>query len=121
MLDRDRKNLKFASILKHKINQIIQKELSDPRIGFITITHVKISTDRKYATIYISALGDEKQQKESLKGLVNASGFIRHVLSKNLETRFTPEIEFVEDKNPAIKVEEILKEIEGEEKNNEVT
>ncbi len=114
--DRNIKNLKFASILKHEINQIIQKELSDPRIGFITITNVKLSTDRKHATIYVSTFGNEKQQKESLKGLANASGFVRHILSKKLETRFTPEIEFAEDRNPATKVEEILKEIEGEKK-----
>jgi len=116
MADRDRKNLKFANILKYQITQIIQKELSDPRIGFVTITNVKVSSDRKRATIYISTLGNEKQKKESLKGLVSAAGFVRHILSKKIETRFTPEIEFIEDINPATRVEEILREIEGSKK-----
>jgi len=119
MSQKDIKNLKFASTLKYHITQIIQKELSDPRIGFITITNLKISSDRKYATVYISTLGDEKQKKESLKGLTNASGFIRHILSKSIKSRVTPEIEFVEDRNPATKIEEILKEIETEGKDNE--
>ncbi|HOC02888.1 MAG TPA: 30S ribosome-binding factor RbfA [Candidatus Ratteibacteria bacterium] len=113
MADRDRKNLKFANILKYQITQIIQKELSDPRIGFITITNIKISSDRRRATVYVSILGDEKQKKESLKGLTSAAGFIRHTLSRKIETRFTPEIEFIEDINPATRVEEILREIEG--------
>ncbi|MCM8814671.1 MAG: 30S ribosome-binding factor RbfA [Candidatus Omnitrophica bacterium] len=113
---KNRKNLKFANILKHRINEILQKEISDPRIGFVTITDVKVSSDRKHATIFISILGNQEEQKESLKGLANASGYVRHVLSKKLETKFVPEIEFVRDENPGLKIEEILKEMKG--KNN---
>ncbi|MCM8764088.1 MAG: 30S ribosome-binding factor RbfA [Candidatus Omnitrophica bacterium] len=108
---KSRKNLKFASVLKHRINEILQKEISDPRIGFVTITDVKVSSDRKHATVFISALGNREKQEESLKGLANAAGYVRHILGKKLETRFTPQIEFVRDENPGLKIEEILKEM----------
>ncbi|MCM8821662.1 MAG: 30S ribosome-binding factor RbfA [Candidatus Omnitrophica bacterium] len=108
---RNRKNLKFASILKHQINEILQKGISDPRIGFVTITDVRVSSDRKHATVFVSALGNQEQQEESLKGLANAAGYVRHLLGKKLETRFTPEIEFVRDENPGLKIEEILREM----------
>jgi ribosome-binding factor A len=117
--NKERRNLKFVSILKHTLNEILQKEISDPRIGFVTITGISISPDRKHARIYVSILGDEKQHQESFKGLISASGYIRHLLSKKLQTRFTPEIEFVEDINPGLKVEEILKEIEHEKERNQ--
>jgi len=117
--NRERRNLKFVSTLKHMLNEILQKEISDPRIGFVTITDVSISPDRKHARIYVSILGDQKKHEESFKGLNSASGYIRHLLSKKLQSRFTPEIEFIEDTNPGIKVEEILKEIEHEKKGNQ--
>ncbi len=112
--NKSRKNLKFASSLKHQINDILQKEISDPRIGFLTITDVRVSTDRKHVTVFVSILGNQQQQTESLKGLTNATGYIRHVLSKRLQTRFTPEIEFVKDENPGMKIEEIIREMQQE-------
>lgn len=112
--DKNRKNLKFASMLKHQINEILQKEISDPRIGFITITSVRVSADRKQVTVLISSLGNETQQSESLKGLNSAAGYIRHILSKKLEMRFAPEIRFVKDENPGNKIDEILNEIKKE-------
>ncbi|MGB9641984.1 MAG: 30S ribosome-binding factor RbfA [Candidatus Ratteibacteria bacterium] len=117
--DQNRRNLKFASTLKHQINEILQKEISDPRIGFVTITNVRVSADRKHVTVYVSTLGNEEKQAESLKGLVNASGYIRHLLSKKLETRFTPDIEFIRDENPGDRIEKILKEIEHEKGTNQ--
>ncbi|MCX7704656.1 MAG: 30S ribosome-binding factor RbfA [bacterium] len=112
--DKERKNLKFISILKHQINEILQKEISDPRIGFITITDIRISPDRRHATVFVSILGNKENQTESIKGLTNATGYIRHLLSKKLRSKFTPEIEFVKDENMGTKIEEILKEIRKE-------
>lgn len=109
--DKERKKLKFISILKHQINEILQREISDPRIGFVTITDVKVSPDRRYVKVYVSTLGDYEKQKESFEGLSHATGYIKHLLAKKLQTKFTPEIEFVKDENPGNKIEEILKEI----------
>ncbi len=112
--NRERKNQKFASILKQEISEILTREISDPRLGFFTITDIKISPDRKHAKVFISILGSQQAQEESLKALIHAKGYVRHILSKKLETRSVPEIEFVKDENPAAKIEEILKQINQE-------
>ena len=87
-----------------RINEEVQKELSallrtvkDPRIAgaMLTITHVDTTSDLRYSRIYISALnGDEK---ELLRGLKSASGFLRRELGRSLQLRYTPELQFIGD------------------------
>ena len=87
-----------------RINEEVQKELSallrtvkDPRIAgaMLTITHVDTTSDLRYSRIYISALnGDEK---ELLRGLKSASGFLRRELGARLKLRYTPELQFIAD------------------------
>ena len=87
-----------------RINEEVQKELSallrtvkDPRIAgaMLTITHVDTTSDLRYSRIYISALnGDEK---ELLRGLKSASGFLRRELGAALRLRYTPELQFIAD------------------------
>lgn len=77
---------------------MMARELKDPRIGFSTVTAVRLSKDRQYAKIYVSVLGSEKQQTESLRGLVSAAGFVRHEISQRLRLRSAPELRFVLDR-----------------------
>ena len=74
---------------------MIVREVKDPRVGMITVTGADVSGDLKYAKIYFSSLtGDEK---ETLKGLKSASGFIRSQLAQRLNLRVTPELTFIYD------------------------
>ena len=88
-----------------RINEEIQRELSDqfrrlkdPRVssGMVSITRVDTTGDLRYARIYVSAL-DKSQEKEVLKGLKSASGFLRRELGHALQLRYTPELQFVAD------------------------
>lgn len=88
-----------------RINEEVQKELSallrtlkDPRLqgGLVTITHVDTTSDLRYAKIFVSAL-DKSQEKEVLKGLKSASGYLRRELGRSLQLRYTPELQFVGD------------------------
>ncbi len=88
-----------------RINEEIQKELSalmrtlkDPRLqgGLVTITHVDTTSDLRYAKIFVSAL-DKSQEKDVLKGLKSASGYLRRELGRNLQLRYTPELQFSAD------------------------
>ncbi len=79
-----------ASILLHG-------ELKDPRVGFVTITHVKMTPDLRDAKIYFSQIGTEKEKKESCEGLNSASGYIRRVLAKQLRLRSIPKVTFFYD------------------------
>ena len=89
----------------NRINDEIQKELSalfrelkDPRVsqGMVSITRVDTTADLRYAKIYVSAL-DKGQEKEILKGLKSASGYLRRELGHTLQLRYTPELQFIGD------------------------
>ena len=88
-----------------RINEEIQRELSslmrtlkDPRLqsGLLTITHVDTTPDLRYSRIFVSALNKE-QEKEMLKGLKSAAGYLRRELGSALKLRYTPELQFVAD------------------------
>ena len=88
-----------------RINDEIQRELSslmrslkDPRLqsGLLTITHVDTTPDLRYSRIFVSALNKE-QEKEMLKGLKSAAGYLRRELGAALKLRYTPELQFVAD------------------------
>lgn len=89
-----------------RINEEIQRELSDqlrrlkdPRVsqvGMVSITRVDTTGDLRYARVYISVL-DKFQEKEVLKGLRSAAGFLRRELGHALQLRYTPELQFIGD------------------------
>ena len=88
-----------------RINEEIQRELADqlrhlkdPRVssGMVSVTRVDTTGDLRYARVYVSAL-DKSQEKEILKGLKSASGFLRRELGRALQLRYTPELTFVRD------------------------
>ena len=88
-----------------RINGEVQKELAslirnlkDPRVQdtMISITHVEVTPDLRYAKVYASFLQEEKAA-EALKGLKSASGFLRRELGRSLQLRYTPELQFIGD------------------------
>lgn len=102
----------------HKIvTGLLVKGLKDPRIGFITVTGVKVTDDMNYATIYFTVIGDEAARKESAAGLNSARGFIRREMSKQLQMRHVPEIIFKYDTSldKGNRIDELLREIKANE------
>ena len=85
--------------LIREINNIIYRKINDPRIKFVTITRVKVSSDLKYTDIFVTIFNDRKQQKKALEGLKNATKFIRGELGKDLKIRYVPDIKFIIDKD----------------------
>jgi len=86
------------SLIK-EINNIIYRKINDPRIKFVTLTRVKVSSDLKYADVFVTILNDRKQQRKALEGLKNATKFIRGELGKDLKIRYVPDIKFIIDKD----------------------
>jgi len=81
--------------IREEIMQIIHRDLKDPRIGFVSITEVRMSPDLRSAKIRVSVLGGEAEERASIAGLRSASGLIRHELGRRLENlKFTPELRF---------------------------
>jgi len=109
---------RVAEQIKKEVSQLIQNELKDPRVGFITVTDVEVTGDLQEATIYISILGNESQKQDSFEGLKKAEGFIRREVGKRIRLRHTPEISFVFDGSIEYgnKIEKILSQINNESK-----
>jgi ribosome-binding factor A len=107
---------RIAEAFKEEIMDMIQRDLKDPRIGFVTVTRVEVSPDLKHATVFISILGDEAKRDETLKAMERAKGHIRTELGKRVRLKFLPELEFVHDMaiEESLRVSEIIKKIHKE-------
>jgi len=101
---------RIQSLIGKNISEIIQFEVKNPHIGFVTVSEVKVSTDFSYAKVYVSFLAS-KHPENNLKELNKAKGYIRSSLAKKLDIRKTPEISFVLDESykNAERIEELLK------------
>jgi len=104
---------RVSEALKREIGNIIQFELKDPRLGFITITQVEITPDLRYAKVFFSVLGKEEEYKKTKEALDSALGFIRRLIAQRIRLRLVPEISFKEDRSAeySIKIQEVLNEI----------
>ena len=75
----------------------IATQLHDPRVGFVTVTGVKTSSDLRHARVYVSVLGDEEAREASLAGLRHAHGFLQGLLASELKLKHTPALTFSYD------------------------
>jgi ribosome-binding factor A len=100
--------------VREEIMRIIQRELKDPRIGFVSITEVRMTPDLRSARVCVSVLGDETAQKDALAGLNSARGLIRHDLGRRLHNlKFSPEVKFELDPSIeySVRIAKTLREI----------
>ncbi|HLB24932.1 MAG TPA: 30S ribosome-binding factor RbfA [Nitrospirota bacterium] len=102
--------------VRAELADIILRKMRDPRVGFVTITKVELSDDLKNAKVFVSVLGDQKQKKDSLKGLRSAVHFIRGELGRRLKLRYMPELVFVLDESieKGARMLDILRKLEEE-------
>lgn len=83
--------------LQFLVSTLIQRELRDPELGFVTITAVRLSPDRGVAKVFFTVLGDEAQVDQTRKALGRAAGFLRSHLAQRLKLRRVPELRFMPD------------------------
>jgi ribosome-binding factor A len=100
--------------VREEIMSIIRRDLKDPRIGFVSITGVRMSPDLRQARVRVSVLGDPEQKKSSMQGLISAKGVIRHELGRRLQNlKYSPELRFELDPSIeySVHINELLKEV----------
>lgn len=90
---------KVEQFIKEELSQIIQREVRDPRIGFVSITDVEVSVDLRHARVFVSVLGDAEAKAATMDGLRSALGYIRRELGSRLQMRRTPDIAFKLDES----------------------
>ncbi|MCR5216219.1 MAG: 30S ribosome-binding factor RbfA [Lachnospiraceae bacterium] len=119
------KNTRINSEVLKELSIIIRNEIKDPRINPMTsVVAVEVAPDLKTCKAYISVLGDEESQKNTIKGLKSAEGYIRHQLATSVNLRNTPEITFILDQSIeyGIKMSKLIDEVNadlGEESDEE--
>lgn len=102
------KQERIASIIRKSISEIIQMQVKNPHLGFVSIPEVKVSKDFSCAKVYVSFIIEE-QAEEGMKVLEKSKGFIRSELAKRIDIRRCPELSFVLDE--AYKKEERITEL----------
>lgn len=109
---------KINSELKKEISEIVEYELKDPRLGFITITAVEITPDLHYAKVYFSVLGSVQEETKAEQGLKSSAGYIRKLVGAKIKMRYTPELVFKPDKSGeySVRIFKQLEEIKNESK-----
>jgi ribosome-binding factor A len=90
----------------------IATQLHDPRVGFVTVTDVRTSSDLRHARVYVSVLGDESAREASLQGLRSAHGFLQGLIATELKLKHTPSLEFFYDDSVdrGMRIAQMLKE-----------
>jgi ribosome-binding factor A len=87
-------------LLVEKIAAILRREVSDPRVGFATVTGVTVSPDLHTAYVHVGVLGDERQKAECIEALQHAAGFIQRHLGRQIHLKHTPHLVFRLDESP---------------------
>src|SRR5512133_978758 len=89
--------LKLADQIKVIVAEMLQRRVKDPRLGFVTVTDVRMTGDGHEATVFYTVFGDENARAESAIALASATGILRSAVGKQLGMKFTPSLTFVLD------------------------
>ena len=90
---------RVTQLIKEEISVLLQRELQDPRLGFVTVTEVDVTPDLRQAKVYVSVLGPEERWVSSMQALESARGFVWNWLRRHLDLRVTPEIVWRPDRS----------------------
>src|SRR5207247_10137837 len=90
----NRRPQRLAFQIQHEVSAMLTRNIKDRRIGFVTVTGVEMSPDRRHARIYVSAMGTDQQKKKTLGALNHAAGWMRRELGQRIRMKFLTEIGF---------------------------
>jgi len=102
---------KLADRIKEIVARRLDKGLRDPRLGFVTITDVRVTGDLQHASIFYTVYGTDKEREDSAAALKAATGMLRTEVGRNIQVRLTPSLEFIPDAIPenAAHIEDLLR------------
>lgn len=90
---------RIGELIKEEISRVLREKVADPRIGFSSIVEVEVTTDLKFAKVFVSVYGTDKTKKETMAGLKSAVGYIQGEVGRVLNLRYTPRFTFVLDES----------------------
>lgn len=106
------RNRRLADRIKVILAERLEKGLRDPRMGFATITEVRVTGDLQHATVFFTVYGSDQERADTVAALTAATGMLRTEVGRGISTRLVPTLEFVLDALPgdAMALEEVLRE-----------
>ena len=107
-----RKKRRIEEMLRREVSSIVLYEMSDPRVGSLTLTGVELSEDQRSARVFVMVRGTEEAAEESLRVLDGARGYVQALIGRRLALRYTPILHFEKDKDvmKAVRAEELIEE-----------
>lgn len=109
------RNAKLADQIKVILASTIERRVKDPRLGFVTITEVRLTGDNREATAFYTVLGDDEARAGTAAALESATGMLRSTVGQQLGMKFTPTLAFVRDATPetARHIEDLLAQVQA--------
>lgn len=106
---------KMADRIKVIVAKALERGLKDPRLGFVTITDVRVTGDLQHASVFYTVYGTDEERSDTAAALKSATGMLRSEVGKNITSRLTPSLEFIADAIPenAKHIEALLAEARG--------
>ncbi|HVB75914.1 MAG TPA: 30S ribosome-binding factor RbfA [Ktedonobacteraceae bacterium] len=107
---------KLGELFAAELSDLLRTRVKDPRVGFASITHVEVSGDYRHAKIFVSVMGNEDEQANTMTALKHATGFLRRELASRITLRYMPEIVFKLDTSieTGSRILELIREMENE-------
>src|SRR5512146_1243180 len=114
-MQHNRRQDQLGQVIAHELSDLMRLRMKDPRIGFASITGVEVSKDLSHAKVFVSVMGSSEEQRETMRGLRHAAGFLRHELAQRLTVRHVPEISFQLDESIArgARMLELINQVSG--------
>lgn len=111
-----RRTDRLSAQLKRELSAMIRTRVRDPRVGLVTVTHVRVTNDLSHARVFVRLPGSEAERGAALEGLRAAAPFLRREIGLEMKVRRVPELDFQEDESldHAIRIEELLTEVRPE-------
>jgi ribosome-binding factor A len=111
-----RRTDRLSAQLKRELSAMIRARVRDPRVGLVTVTHVRVTKDLSHARVFVRLPGSDEERSAALDGLRAAAPFLRREIGVEMKVRRVPELDFQEDESldHAIRIEELLTEVRPE-------
>ena len=105
---------RIGHLIQMELSQLVLHKVKDPRLGFVTVTHVEVSPDLRWARVFYSVMGDEKKRKESQVALEKAAGFLQKEIGAALVLRYIPKLQFCLDDSldRGFEIDRVLRDIQ---------
>jgi len=112
---------RFGDMIKREVSEILLREVKDPRVTMVTITHAAVTSDLKQARVFFSTMKTGQELTDTITGLQRAAGFVQRRLAERIQTRYVPHLSFLFDDSlaQAAHMDQLFRELEEKEEHTE--